>query len=83
MNNLNIAHAIGFCEAYLPSLHDTGEESCFTLIERYKESLSPQDAVSILKESVSNTDIPNRTLIIEEMNTREFKRYIAQRLRMS
>lgn len=81
MTNANIAHAIGFCETYLPSIQDLGEESCLSMIERHGYMLSPQDAVSILKESANRADVPNRTLIVEEMSTKEFKRYIAQRLR--
>jgi hypothetical protein len=56
---------------------DVGNEGLDSLRQNV---LTPKDAVTVIKRSVQDRKIPGSHVILQEMDTPQFKRYVAHRL---
>jgi len=61
---------------FLPGL-DVGSETLDSLRENV---LTPKDAVTVIKRSVQERKMPGGHIILQEMDTPQFKQYVAHRL---
>jgi hypothetical protein len=71
-----ISHAIAYCETFADS--DIGERNEIDILKG--TGVSPNTAVTILKQSLSQREIPGRHIIMREMDRPEFLSYLAQKL---
>ena len=80
-NVTNISNAVAYVDVVMRT-SDMGQHSHYEMIERGARSysLSLQEVIGIIRESVRNDDIPNKRTILKEINSDEFERYIARKL---
>lgn len=76
-----IAHAIAYCDMYLTRPSDPGQDSEFETIVKYKNHLSTDEVVLIIKEIAERDEnLPESDVVVREIETKTFKKYISQRL---
>ena len=76
MRTNDIIHAVAYCDMFLRGI-DVGTEGLDSLRENV---LTPKDAVTIIKRSVQERKMPGSHIILKEMDTPQFKQYVAHRL---
>lgn len=76
-----ISHAIAYCEVYMRS-HDYGEYPQFDCLYKGINILTASEIASIIRETVKNSEIYGRALVLEEMRLPEFENYITKKFKV-
>lgn len=76
-----ISHAIAYCEVYMQA-HDYGEYPQFDCLTKGINILTASEIVSIISETVRNSEIWGRALVLEEMRLPEFEKYVTKKFKV-
>lgn len=78
----NIGHAIAYCDVFMKA-HDYGEYPQFDTLYKSIKILTDVEVINIIAETVQQSSIVGRALILNEMKHPDFRAYIRHKYRMS